>query len=116
MSEVEVAINGRNYQVACDDGQEAHLAELGEYVDRRVKQLVTAVGQVGDSRLLVMVSLMIADELAETYADLKKITSESEPSVSSEQLEERAAEIVDAAAARIEAATAGFARDAAPSE
>ena len=54
MPEVDVAINGRNYQIACGDGEEAHLAQLGEYVDRRVKELVTAVGQVGDSRLLVM--------------------------------------------------------------
>ena len=73
MAQVEVSINGRNYQIACDDGQEGHLVQLGEYVDRRVKELVTAVGQVGDSRLLVMVSLLIADELAETYAELKKL-------------------------------------------
>lgn len=109
MPQVEVAINGRSYEIACDDGEEAHLAQLGEYVDRRVKELVTAVGQVGDSRLLVMASLLIADELAETYAELKKTTSEAEGSVSAEQLEDRVAEIVDAAAARIEAATAGLA-------
>lgn len=108
MPQVEVAINGRNYEIACDDGEEAHLAQLGEYVDRRVKELVTAVGQVGDSRLLVMASLLIADELAETYAELKNSTSEAEASVSPEQLETRVAEIVDAAAARIEAATAGL--------
>ena len=116
MPEVEVVINGRNYQIACDDGQETHLAQLGEYVDRRVKELVTAVGQVGDSRLLVMASLMIADELAETFADLKKATSESETSVSSEQVEDRVAEIVDAAAARIETATAGLVAGAAASD
>jgi cell division protein ZapA len=108
MPQVDVAINGRNYQIACGDGEEAHLAQLGDYVDRRVKELVTAVGQVGDSRLLVMVSLMIADELAETYAELKKSTSEAEAAVSPQQLEDRVAEIVDAAAARIEAATAGL--------
>ena len=108
MPQVYVAINGRNYQIACGDGEEAHLAQLGDYVDRRVKELVTAVGQVGDSRLLVMVSLMIADELAETYAELKKSTSEAEAAVSPQQLEDRVAEIVDAAAARIEAATAGL--------
>ncbi|MAI49396.1 MAG: cell division protein ZapA [Rhodospirillaceae bacterium] len=112
MSEVEVAINGRKYQIACDDGQEAHLNRLGEYVDRRVKELVTAVGQVGDSRLLVMVSLMIADELAESSSDSKPSTSEADLSVSSEQLEDRVSEIVDAAAARIEAATAGIAAKA----
>lgn len=108
MAQVEVSINGRNYQIACDDGQEAHLEQLGEYVDRRVKELVTAVGQVGDSRLLVMVSLLIADELAETYAELKKGEADAAGAVTPEQLEDRIAEIVDAAAARIESATAGL--------
>ena len=48
MAQVEVKINGRNYQIACDDGQEAYLAQLGEYIDKRVQELVSAVGQVGD--------------------------------------------------------------------
>jgi cell division protein ZapA len=116
MPEVEVAINGRNYQIACGDGEEAHLAQLGEYVDRRIKELVTAVGQVGDSRLLVMASLMIADELAETFADLQKVKAATDGSVSADQLEDRVAEIVDAAATRIETATAGLVAGAAASD
>ena len=111
MAQVDVNINGRDYQIACDDGQEAHLVQLGEYVDRRVKELATAVGQVGDSRLLVMASLLIADELAETYAELKK-TNEAAESASSTEIEDRLAEIVEAAAARIEAAAAGLAQTA----
>ena len=116
MPEVEVAINGRNYQIFCEDGEEAHLAQLGEYVDRRVKELVTAVGQVGDSRLLVMASLMIADELAETYAELKNYTSQADASISIEQLEDRVAGIVDAAAARIEGVTADLIKGVTASE
>ena len=108
MAQVEVSINGRNYPIACDDGQEPHLIQLGEYVDRRVKELVTAVGQVGDSRLLVMVSLLIADELAETYAELKNGNVDGADAETAQQLEERVAGIVDAAAARIELAAAGL--------
>jgi cell division protein ZapA len=70
MAQLTVTINGRNYQVACDDGQEAHLARLGTYIDNRVKELVAAVGQVGDARLLVMVSLLLADELSDAYSSL----------------------------------------------
>ena len=80
MAQVSVTINGRGYQIACDDGQEPHLTQLGQYVDKRVQELVQAVGQVGDSRLLVMVSLLIADELAETYADLKRAKEGAGPS------------------------------------
>ena len=105
MAQVEVKINGRNYQIACDDGQEAHLAQLGEYIDKRVQELVSAVGQVGDSRLLVMTSLLLADELSETYADLNRTSGAANAVISAEEMEERLAGIVDAATARIEAVT-----------
>ncbi len=71
MAQVTVTVNGRSYEIACDDGQEAHLARLATYVDKRVRELVAAVGQIGDSRLLVMASLLIADELSDTYAELQ---------------------------------------------
>lgn len=71
MPQVTVQINGRAYQIACDEGQEAHLTRLGNYVDNRVQELLAAVGQVGDARLLVMVSLLLADELSDAYAELK---------------------------------------------
>jgi cell division protein ZapA len=69
--QVTVQINGRGYQIACDEGQEAHLARLGTYIDNRIQELVAAVGQIGDVRLLVMVSLLLADELSDAYAQLK---------------------------------------------
>ncbi len=70
MAQVTVSINERDYQVICDDGQEAHVSRLGVYIDKRVGELVAAVGNVGDARLLVMVSLLLADELSEAYSDL----------------------------------------------
>jgi cell division protein ZapA len=71
MSEVSVTINGRRYQIACDDGQEAHLTRLASYIDQRVAELVAAIGQVGEGRLLVMASLLIADELSDAYSKLE---------------------------------------------
>lgn len=70
MGQVAITINGRNYDIACDDGQEEHLARLGLYLDQKVVDLVSNVGQVGDARLMVMASLLIADELAEAYDEL----------------------------------------------
>ena len=105
MAQVQVTINGRNYQIACDDGQEAHLVQLGEYIDKRVQELVSAVGQVGDSRLLVMTSLLIADELAETYAELKRSHAAADSAVSADEIGEKLAGALDAAAARVESVT-----------
>ena len=73
MSQVTVSINGRKYDISCDNGEEAHLTQLAEYVDRRVGELVTKVGQVGDARLLVMASLLCADELSEVYTELDTV-------------------------------------------
>jgi cell division protein ZapA len=75
MGSVQIAINGRNYSVACDDGQEAHVARLGTYLDQKVGQLAKSVGQVGDARLLVMASLMITDELVDTDQALTQLKS-----------------------------------------
>lgn len=65
MAQVTVSINGRDYRVACDDGQEAHLQSVAGYVDKTVNDLAAALGQVGDTRLLVMASLLIADQLSD---------------------------------------------------
>jgi len=73
MGSVQVTVNGRAYSVACDEGQEAHVARLGSYLEQKVGQLVKAVGQVGDARLLVMASLMITDELVDTDQALTQL-------------------------------------------
>lgn len=71
MVQVSVQINARKYTISCDDGQEAHLTRLASYVDRRVSELVASVGQIGDTQLLVMAGLLIADELSDAYSELK---------------------------------------------
>jgi cell division protein ZapA len=71
MASVAVTINGRRYEIACDEGQEAQLSRLGRYVDDRVRQLAAAVGPLGDTRLLVMTSLLLADELSDKNQELE---------------------------------------------
>lgn len=75
MGRISVAINGRNYQVSCDDGQEAHVGKLAEYVGQQVSELVGEIGQVGETRLLLMASLLVADELSEAKARLDQAAS-----------------------------------------
>ena len=79
MSKITVMVNGRKYEIACDDGQEAHLTRLAQYVDRRVDELIAAVGQVGDARLLLMASLLVADELSEVYTELDSLRNNRRP-------------------------------------
>jgi cell division protein ZapA len=59
---VNVMVNQRAYTVACDDGEEDHLRQLAEHVDKKVRELLETVGQVGDSRLLLMAALLVTDD------------------------------------------------------
>lgn len=70
MGQVSVTLNGRNYQLECDDGEEQHLLKLSETIGRHIEELKTKVGQIGDDRLMLMAGLMVADQLAETKAKL----------------------------------------------
>ena len=71
MSQVSITINEKLYHIACDDGQEAHLIRLGNYLNQRAKELIASVGDVNESLLLVMLSLLMADELSEAFEELK---------------------------------------------
>ena len=70
MGQVTVTINGRTYRLSCGEGEESRLLELAEHVRVRVEGLAAEFGQVGDERLIVMASLLIADELLEAREQL----------------------------------------------
>jgi cell division protein ZapA len=76
MATVTVSINGRNYRMACDDGQEEHLARLAQNLDQRIAQLRSDFGEIGDMRLTVMAALTIADELGEQRAQMRRVEDE----------------------------------------
>jgi cell division protein ZapA len=76
MSQVSVTINGRQFRMACEDGQEGHLMNLARDLDTRIEGLRAKFGEIGDTRLTVMAALTIADSLAETAARLKRLEDE----------------------------------------
>ena len=79
MTQVNVTINGRQFRMACEDGEEAHLMELAEDLDRRIQKLRARFGEIGDTRLTVMAALTLADELAETKERSCSGSSRSSP-------------------------------------
>jgi cell division protein ZapA len=76
MSQVSVTINGRQFRMACEDGQEGHLMNLARDLDSRIEGLRGKFGEIGDTRLTVMAALTIADSLAETGARIKRLEDE----------------------------------------
>lgn len=84
MGQVTVSFNNQEHHLACQDGGEERLLELAAYVDKRAAVLQEHLGKVGDTRLLLMTSIMLADELqdmndgempsnAESNAELKRM-------------------------------------------
>ena len=65
MSHINVTINGRQYRMACEEGQEARLLKLAESLESRVANLRGKFGEIGDARLIVMAALTVCDELVD---------------------------------------------------
>jgi cell division protein ZapA len=75
MPQVSVTINGRQFRMACEDGEEAHLLRLAEDLDTRISRLRSRFGEIGDTRLTVMAALTISDELSEAKEQLQRLVN-----------------------------------------
>lgn len=65
MSKVNIVVNNRTFTIACDDGQESRVQQLGRYVDERFKELNSAGAAPNETYTLVLTSLVIADDMFE---------------------------------------------------
>jgi cell division protein ZapA len=72
LGSVNVTINGRQYRIGCEDGQERHIEKLATDFDALINDLRNRIGEVGDARLTIMAALTIADDLSEMA---KKVTA-----------------------------------------
>ena len=79
MAQLTIRINGYAYTVGCDDGQEPHLLAMAELVEQRINSIKALGGQSGEARLLVLASLLMADELHDTNRELAKLRNQPQP-------------------------------------
>ena len=78
MSHINVTINGRQYRMACEEGQEVRLLKLAEALESRVTELRGKFGEIGDARLTVMAALTVCDELLDANVRLHAMEQELE--------------------------------------
>jgi cell division protein ZapA len=76
MAQVNATIAGRQFRLACEDGQEEHLQALAADIDQRIVELRQRFGEIGDTRLTVMSALMVADELTEATRKIRRLEEE----------------------------------------
>jgi len=76
VSKVTISLNGRAFTIGCEEGQQAYLRELAGHLDGHVRQLADRVGQIGDVRLLLMASLIVADEMRDARNRIDQLEEE----------------------------------------
>jgi cell division protein ZapA len=76
MNHINVTINGRQYRMACEEGQENRLLRLAENLETRVEALRGRFGEIGDARLTVMAALTVCDELQDATQRIRALEAE----------------------------------------
>ena len=76
MNHINVTINGRQYRMACEEGQEVRLLKLAESLEARIADLRGKFGEIGDARLTVMAALTVCDELLDANTRIRGLEEE----------------------------------------
>ena len=71
MVNVNIKFNGKDYLLACDEGQQESLKELASYLDIKYSELKGSLGNIGENKLLLITTIKIIDE----FFDIKKKVS-----------------------------------------
>ncbi|HEY0028201.1 MAG TPA: cell division protein ZapA [Allosphingosinicella sp.] len=109
MASVDLEIAGRRYAIACRDGEEEHLREVGAIIDKKAQDAAGALGKLSESRQLLFASLLLADELKEKR-EASASSGEAAPAAQVDpaiaEALERLAERMESLAERLESAGA----------
>ena len=76
MSHINVTINGRQYRMACEEGEEVRLLKLADSLETRIQSLRGKFGEIGDARLTVMAALTVCDELLDAGNRIRTMEQE----------------------------------------
>lgn len=74
MAVVSLKIGGRFYKFSCNDGQEVHMRELADGLDKKADQLLKSVGFMQEGQLLAMICLLLAEEKAVLQKNVAQVS------------------------------------------
>ena len=72
MANVNITFNGKEFLLSCDDGQEEHLLELSDHLNKKFAVLKSELGSIGENKLLLITSIKIMDEYYETKKKIEE--------------------------------------------
>ncbi len=76
MPEVRISVGGRDFDVACQEGEEHFLQSAAEMLDAEASVLVDQIGRLPESRMLLMAGLMLADKTAGLGDKIKRLEAD----------------------------------------
>ena len=101
MEVVDIAIGGRRFRLQCGPGEAARVQQLARLVDQCAGSLISGQSGMGEEKVLLLSSLMLADHLEEARAELERLRTAT--GKSRQVLQERLALAVATAARRLDA-------------
>ena len=108
MPDIDITIGGRTFQVSCQKGEEHFLRSAAQLLDTEAQPLVTQMGRLPESRMLLMAGLMLADKTAAVEDELRSLRARAaeleagNPAAGAAELLGRLAVKAEALAAKIE--------------
>ena len=72
MANVNIKFNGKEFLLSCEEGQEEHLEELSGYLNEKFNKLKSNLGNLGESKLLLITSITLMDEYFETKKKIEE--------------------------------------------
>ena len=78
MGNVNIKFNGKDYLLACDDGQEENLKNLGKHIDKKFENIKKKLGNIGENKLMLINAIQIADDFFALNKKVRKSKSEFE--------------------------------------
>ncbi len=76
MPEVRITIGGRQFEVACQEGEESYLHSAAKMLDDEAQVLSDQVGRMPEARMLLMAGLLLADKTASVEDRIKEVRAE----------------------------------------
>ena len=78
MANVNIKFNNKDYLLSCDDGQEESLKKLADHLDSKYNELKKNLGNIGESKLLLITAIQMADDYFDLFQKVKNTKSDFE--------------------------------------
>jgi cell division protein ZapA len=75
MGQVTIRVNGYGHTIGCKDGEEQHVLELASQIEAKTRMIRSMGGQFSESRMLLHVCLLLADEAGDMRAELERMAA-----------------------------------------